>query len=458
MNSFDSTMPGVWLPPELWKQVFSLATAFAGEFDVRSWISRKQQETTFSAELIDLQIARINIAGADSNQFLLLQNPEFYDQIKLRRTLIFVCKDWFEMCLEHLYGSILIYDASTLAGCIDTLKRFNSLAKNVRRLEIKLDNLDADEEVEITSRRQLVELVKMCPNLLIFYGEVEESEGRVSEALAIARLPLRAVLSTHCKSIRHAMGQHVVDGYPARTFFRNISAFTNLIALQLPSGLGTMAAAERPTITLPSLRILDLGYQAPLISPEFSRYLSWWILPALDAVHLGTLSPSMALQRFWASHGSKLKTIRIYNARESVFGRRSVDINLGITAASNELFPNLRQLLILHNAPSSLIRLFLPSSSLEIYEVPMHGSWRANDPLARHLESQVESHHMASLLHPYTHMTPNLHTVRISKCPRMSDRSERGLRCNGLLDSSFPGWEEELLERNVKLEKLYDDE
>jgi hypothetical protein len=451
-------MSSIWLPPELWKQVFSLATTFIGEFDVRDWICRKEQEAIFSPEEIDLQLARINIAGAYSNKFRLLQNPQFYDQIRLRRTLIFVCKDWYEMCLEHLYGSILIYDASTLTGCIDTLKRFNSLTKTVRRLEVNLDNLDADEEIEIASRRQLVELVKMCPNLLIFYGEVEESEGRVSEALAIARLPLRAVLSTHCKSIRHAMGQHVVDGYPARTFFRNISAFTNLIALQLPSGLGTMAAVERPPITLPSLRILDLGYQAPLISPEFGRYLSWWILPALDAVHVGTLSPNMALQRFWASHGSKLKTIRIYNASDSIFGRRLVDINLGITAASNELFPNLRQLVILHNAPSSLIRLFLPSSSLEIYEVPLHGSWRMNDALTRHLESQVGSHHMASLLHPYTYMTPNLHTVRISQCPRTSDRSERGLRCNALLNSEFSGWEEELMERNIKIEKLYDNE
>jgi hypothetical protein len=451
-------MSSFWLPPELWKQVFDIATSFAGEFDIRDWICRKEPKRDFSDEEIDLQLARINIAGAYSNEFLLLQNPEFCDQLRLRRTLIYVCKDWYDMCLEYLYSSILIYDASTLSGCIGNLKKFDYLAKNVRRLEVNLDNLDADEDFEISSRHELAELVKMCPNLLIFHGDVGEFEGHVSEALAIARLPLRGTLSAHCKHIRHVMGRHVVDGYPAKTFFRNISAFTNLIALQLPSGLGTMAAVERPPITLPKLRILDLGYQAPLISLEFGRYLSWWILPALDAVHIGTLSPNMALQIFWATHGSKLKTIRIYNAAETTFGPKAPPVNLGITASSNKLFPDLKQLVILHNAPSSLLGLFIPSNSLEVYEMPLHDSWpRGFGILSHHLESQVESDHITPLLPPYTHGTPSLHTVRISRCPSETDKSERGIRCKGLVNRGFSRWEEKLQERNVKLERIYGD-
>jgi len=455
-------MSPFWLPPELWRNIFSISTHFTGEFDINDWICRKETETKIPSEIIDLQFARRNLADGNSNRFLFHQNPEFYDQRNLRRTLIVVCKDWYEMCLEYLYGSILIYDASTIRGCISTLKRFEHIAHNVRRLEFNVDNPEGDDEYEITSRRQLLELVKLCPNLLIFHGEVEEAEIHepISKALAYARLPLRAVLAAHCKKLRHVTGQQVVDRYPASlSFYRHISSFSNLIAIQLPSSIATMAAVERPPITLPSVRVLDLGYQAPSIPPEFGNYLSRWVLPSLEAVHIGTLSHNMALRRFWASHGSKIKTIRIYNRGGVIlYISQSVNINFDIAGQSNKLFPNLQQLVVLHNTPIFISSLFFPSISLEIYEVVLHDTWRVNDPSNRYLENQVGYSHIEALLPPHMHMTPNLHTVRISRCPSASDRSERGLRCNALLTRGWPAWEKGLKERDVILEKIYGDE
>ena len=447
-------MSSLWLPPELWENVFSLATNFPGEFDIREWISRNEKGIELPSEEIDLRLARINITGKNSNQFLLLQNPNFHIQRSLRRKLILVCKSWYEMGLKYLYGSIVIYDSSTLSGCIETLKRTCDLARIVRRLEVYLDNPENEEDCEITSRRQLAELIELCPNITLFAAEIEECEGADSQALTYARLSLRGTLSTHCKHLRHAIGTHIIDGYPARNFFRAVSPFTNLIALKLPPSIATIPGLERPAITLPNVRILDIGYQVPLISPEFGGYLSRWSLPSLEAVHLGTLSASMALGRFWATHGSKLKTIRIYNASDFIFDSRLVDINLGITSPPDQLFPNLRQLVILHNTPAGLIRLFLPSTSLEIYEVPLHGLWRPNDRLTSYLERQVELQHMRPLLN---YAIPNLRIVRISRCPSASDKSERGIRCNSLLHHWVPVWRDEFGRQNVVLEQMYGD-
>lgn len=446
-------MSSVWLPLELWENIFSLATNFTGEFNIREWICRSDQQAEPLPDVVDLRLARINITGKNSNKFLLLQNANFHSQRQLRRTLIFVCKSWYEMSLKYLYGSIVIYDSFTLSGCIQTLKRVENLSKTVRRLEVYLDNPENEEDCEITGRRQLAELVELCPNLLIFAGEIEECEGSASEALTYARLPLRVALSTHCKHLRHAIGTHIIYGYPTRTFFRAISSFANLMALKLPASLGTMGGLDRPPITLPNLRLLDLGYQAPLLSPEFGGYLSRWSLPSLDAVHLGTLSPSMALGRFWNNHGSKLKTIRIYNESDNIFDGRAIDINFGITVSSDQLFPNLRQLIIPHNSPPELTRLFLPSTSLEIYEVPLHRLWRTNDRLVAHLERQIGSQHMRYILN---YSTPNLRIVRISECPSVSDKSERGIRCNAMLSAGIPLWRNELNKQNVTLEQIYE--
>lgn len=450
-------MTSFWLPPELWEKIFILLTRFTGEFDIDEWICRSDHERESPPlEEIHLRLARINITGKNSNRFLLIQNPDFHLQRQQRRTLVRVCKRWYEIGLQYLYASIIIYDATTLLGCISTLKRIPDLGKTVRRLEVYLDNPESDEDVEIISRRLLEELIELCPNLVIFAGDVEECEGSESEELTYARRSLRVALSAHCKELRHVIGTQLVDGYPARAFFRTISPFTHLIALKLPPSLGTMPGLNRPPITLPNVRIFDLGYQAPLISPEFGGYLSRWSLPALEAVHLGTLSPSMALQRFWSTHGSKIQTIRIYNASDAVFdGRSSVEINLGINVPSNQLFPNLRQLVILHNCPANLTRLFLPSASLEIYEVPMHDLWRVNERVAAYLERQIGAQHMTTLLN---HAVPNLRLVRISRCPGQSDKSERGIRCNALLSCGIPIWREQLGRQNVVLEQLYGDQ
>ncbi|CAG7851841.1 SubName: Full=Uncharacterized protein {ECO:0000313/EMBL:CCA74686.1} [Serendipita indica DSM 11827] len=352
-------MTALWLPPELWKEVFAHATYFQGECDIHEWIQRTHPG---SEEQTKLELARRQIAGEESNGFMLLENPQFRDQqAYLRLSLILVCRDWFQMTAEHFYRSIIIRDPSKLHGCVKTLKRLPWVRKFVRRLEFSISEEDTDllDSRSISAfQRQLTDVIEYCAELVFFRGSVSFEDARM---LDLIDLSLRSALANHCPNLQLVVGHHALDGYPASTFFRHIPHLSNLVILQLPPNVGTLAVTHKPPVSLPYLRVLDLGNQAPLISIEFGRYLSRWNLPSLDTVHLGTLSPALALHSFWGSHGSKLTTIKVYNAQGTTMGRRFAEVNLGITMPSNDLFPNIRQLIVLHNPPRALTHLFCQS-------------------------------------------------------------------------------------------------
>ncbi|KAG8790749.1 hypothetical protein FRC16_000728 [Serendipita sp. 398] len=446
-------MSRVWLPPELWKEIFSQATYVGGEHSIREWIQYSATDQAKSKEEIDLELARQSLSNDESNPFMLLENNSFHDQIALRLSLILVCKDWQLMAQEYLYGSIIIRRPSRISGCLAALKRSEHLRRSVRRIEFKLfeDDRDMGDVRAIdTFQRNMVKILEICSEVLIFRGSLEYYDGRIFDQVDLA---FRIALAEHCPNLQLAVGHKALDGYPAIGIFRYIPLFTDLFILQLPPNIATVAPEHKPAVSLPNLRILDFGNQAPLISVEFGRYLARWVLPALDTVHLGTISATMHLEAFWASHGSKLKTIKVYNAQGFTMGRRLSNINLGITVPSNTLFPNLHQLILLHNGPSNLIYRFLPSSSLKIYEVPLHEHWPdGNAALMLHVREQLSTDHMEPLLR--ASMCPSLQTIYISNCPQ-GGGDLLGVNWAVIQSSKYNLWKDLFAAREVKLDKIY---
>jgi hypothetical protein len=285
-----------WLPPELWKEIFNLATYYKGELDVYEWIRRSDRTKTLNQDDIDLELARLDITSHDSDNFQLINDPEFLDKIALRLSLIGVCRDWHDMTIEYLYQSVMVRGARNLSGCISALKRNEKLRRTVRRLEFTDDDEDPEGGHMKDLRQCIAQLIELCPNLLIFSGTVELDHQRALAAGSIdAPLRLRGPLANHCPNLQHTIGHSILDGYPATHFFRYINSFSNLIALQLPPCIAALPATEKPTIFLPCLRILDLGSHLPLIPIEFASYLSRWGLPSLDTVHLSTIPRTIAL-------------------------------------------------------------------------------------------------------------------------------------------------------------------
>jgi len=135
-------------------------------------------------------------------------------------------------------------------------------------------------------------------------------------------------------------------------------------------------------------------------------------------------------------------------------GRRLTETNLGIDVPSDILFPNLRQLIILHNMPGNLLSLFLPSKSLEIYEVPLTSTWKSSTAAVQHLIQQLSGQHLAPLV--TAARCPNLRHVRISGYP--VDADAVGGRQLGIfedLEDVRVRWGKRLAERGVSLETIY---
>lgn len=448
-------MEKFWLPPELWKAIFNIATYYEGELDVYEWIRRSDRTKNLNPDDIDLELARLDIASHHSDNFQLINEPKFLDKIALRLSLVSVCMDWYDMSIEYLYTSVMIRGSGNLSGCVSALKRNDKLCSAVRRLEFTDDDEDPEEGHIRNLPQSVAQLIELCPNLLIFSGTVELDHQQALAAGSIdAPLRLRGPLANHCPNLQHAIGHSLLDGYPATRFFRYINSFSKLIALQLPPCIAALPATEKPTIILPCLRILDIGSQLPLIPREFASYLSRWDLPSLDTVHLGTITREVGLQRFWAKHGTGLRTIKIYNAQDNFMGRRLTESNLGIDVPSDILFPNLRQLIILHNNPGNLLSLFLPSKSLEIYEVPLVETWKTNIPAIKHLIQQLSGQHLAPLV--TAARSPNLRHVRISGYPLDADAvGGRQLGIFDDLEDVFMRWGQLLGERGVSLERIH---
>lgn len=443
-------MGGFWLPPELWKAVFAIATNYEGEHDIYKWIRRSERTRNLDQKGIDLELARLDVASGYSNNFLLMNDPEFLDQKALRLSLIGVCRNWYDMAIEYLYQSLVIRGTTKIPGCVDALKRNENIGGIVKRFEF---NEDEEESEGVFVRQQVSQIIELCPKLLIFAGTVELVDQQA--LMGEPNVRIRRWLTNHCPDLQHVIGHNILDGFPATLFFRYINSFGNLIALQLPPSIAPMAATEKPVIILPCLRILDIGNQAPLIPVEFGWYLSRWDLPSLDTVHLGSVTRSVALQKFWVKHGKGLHTIKIYNARDDFTGRRLVEANLGIDMPSDILFPNLRQLIILHNAPWNLLSLFLPSRSLEIYEISLTESWPHKSEPIRHLISQLQAQHLSFLGPNNTVKSPNLRHVRISRYPFDADAvGGKRLGIFDSLESVCEQWEKLLMERGVSLEKI----
>lgn len=454
----SSGMPRFWLPPELWRIIFDFATYFKGEFDVYEWIQRSKRTENLDLDAIELELARLDTPSGHSNTFLLLNDPHFIDQRSLRLNLVKVCRDWYEINIERLYRSIVFRGATKIPGCVKLLQRKPSLGAVVRRLEFLEDDEDLEGLTLVDVRRLASPLIQLCPNLLIFSGTVEVNEA-ASFHLQQVDVPLRAWLASHCSKLEHTMGHMILDGFPASFFFRYINGFTNLRALQLPPHISTMPAREKPHVSLPHLRFLDIGNQIPLIPVEFGSYLARWELPSLDTVHLGTVTREISLQPFWTNHGKKLKTIKIYNSHESFIGRRLQEANLDINVPSSTLFPNLRQLIVLHNAPSHFINLFLPSTSLEIYEITLTGTWPANPDLVLHLITQLDTQHLAYLGPNVSLRSPGLKHVRISQYPQDADAV--GGDRTGIyeeLERVCRRWGQKFHQRNVTFEKIYQED
>jgi hypothetical protein len=135
-------------------------------------------------------------------------------------------------------------------------------------------------------------------------------------------------------------------------------------------------------------------------------------------------------------------------------GRRLTETNLGIDIPSDILFPNLRQLIILHNMPGNLLFLFLPSKSLEIYEVPLIETWKSSTAAVKHLIHQISGQHLAPLA--TAARSPNLRHVRISGYPLDADAvGGRQLGIFEDLEDVYVRWERLLGERGVTLEKIH---
>ncbi|PVG03715.1 hypothetical protein CPB86DRAFT_778797 [Serendipita vermifera] len=452
-----------WLPPEIWRDIFDIATFVSGEFDVHEWIHDKfiSGSNSPTSEVVSLEFARLSIASSRSNKFLLLQRDDFQEQQKLRLSMALVCKQWNQMAIEHLYGSVLICSGSSVSTLLRNFRKKPDLGKLVKRLEIKIGS-DRTGPLN-THLDRISDIFEFCPNLTLFYGEIIEDEPSSMDPSEVL-LRLRGRLAHYCPLVRLAIGHQMLDGFQPTGFFRYLSSSTNLIALELPPRIATMAAPHKPPISLPHLRLLDIGNQAPLISIEFVWYLSRWDLPSLETVHIGTITHQVPLYQFWLTHGKKLKTIRVYNALRTTMGRRLNEINLGVTAPCNVLFPNLRQLIILQNTPSNLLALFIPTSSLELYEVQMHdvprptASTNSDSQAHVHIEhqlmhAQLEHQLMGYLLKSHGTACPKLLKIRLSNFPTTKDLKE-GDQLDQSLNDKFAKWKAEFEKVGVVLEKI----
>jgi hypothetical protein len=457
-------MSHLWLPPEIWKEIFNIVTFVSGEFDIYEWIrdSPTLASNPTTGDVAGLEFARLSVASSVSNNFLLLKRDDFYEQMTLRYEMTLVCKQWNQMVIEYLYGSVLIETGSSVITLLRNFRKHRELGKLVKRLEIKIGDDSAGTLNEHLGR--ISDILEFCPNLTIFYGDILEEESNAM-GLTESSFRLRGSLALHCPLIRLAIGHQILDGLPPSGFFRYLPSFTNLLAVKLPPRIATMPAVYKPPISLPHLRLLDIGNQAPLLSTEFVWYLARWDLPSIDTVHLGTITRQVPLYQFWLAHGKKLRTIRVYNAQTTTIGRRLNEVNLGITAPCNVLFPNLRQLILLQNTPSNLLALFVPSTSLELYEVQMHdvpsrdAAALNSDNLAHvHIEhqlmhAQLEHQMMGYLLKSRSIACPNLIKIRLSNFPTKKDMEE-GDQLDQSLDTKFDKWKAEFEEIGVVLEKI----
>jgi hypothetical protein len=388
-------------PPEMWDQIFSEVTYYPGEFDAEEWAGGDE-----------LDLTRRDITSNNStNRFILFNRTaggnerDFRFQLKTRRFLVLVCRQWYGLAIRHLYTSILV-KGDSISKVTSAVISNESLGPLVKRLE-------AQNHRDYTSH--LTNLISKCPNLIIYYELSNEDRFKTSWWRFIEDTP--AIPS----KLRHAGGDLVA--MRSTNFATKIYHFSSLVALRLPEifvPVNVDSTSHAPLI-LPKLRILDFGIVQNVSKSRTISFISTWEMPELIAVWVPVgIERFLPMTEFWRKHGKSLTTIKINNLNLNMLVFRSGTVSLGIESIDqtlSEIFPRLRQLIVLHNSLGYYARLFLPSKSLEIYEVPFHHTTPRSERRAFVLDQITTS----NMNHLPDGKAPNLRIFRISDCPNEDD-------------------------------------
>jgi hypothetical protein len=112
-----------------------------------------------------------------------------------------------------------------------------------------------------------------------------------------------------------------------------------------------------------------------------------------------------------------MKTIKLYTHRHSGSNDAPTSVGLRINREDRDPLPNLQQVIIMNSIDGNVIRQFLPSASLRVYEVPLP------KPIISSREAQFSClvdlffNYLDTLIRSKQVDSPNLQLIRISGCP-----------------------------------------
>lgn len=179
----------------------------------------------------------------------------------------------------------------------------------------------------------------------------------------------------------------------------SVSLYPSLIVLTLPE-LSEAFDTNISSLTIP--HSLNASYARDLAQPKIASMQRSFLGSAtgrrqkLDTVWVPVrMERQLPLTELWRKHGKKSMKIKLYNWEMLTAGVRLGNVSLGIGSIGqppSEIFPRLRQLTVLHHSLGYCPRLFLPSLSLDVYDVLFHRTAPRSN-LRNHVLHQIAGYH-----------------------------------------------------------------
>lgn len=261
------------MPPELWLEVFRWATA------------SEASNALFSTDYAPFQVLPLTKYAADPS-------------LKVKRTLVLVCRQWKELAVEFLYEDVKIRNSVTsLIGVLEDTGSAN-YGRLVRRAELPYEHTTTPTRAPLSA----LDVLKLCSDLEIL--------TRPMHPLNLDAFSFE--FSADCvklPSLKRLEWWHNNDA--SRTGGINslcdvLRCCPNLQYLSV-GGIVWLNLVRLESMSLPRLKTLQLCVMKGMLIRQVCR----WNMPALENLVLESCIGASSLEFLWEHVGPQIKTVEL---------------------------------------------------------------------------------------------------------------------------------------------------